>query len=83
MDGWRTQVASDVNRDGLGVELLDSDGRVIAEVFRFDGAHSVTVTAFEPLPLTVVEWLIEVARERLGAFEDGVALPTKPPSGRR
>jgi hypothetical protein len=30
------QIASDVIRDGLGVELLDGDGNVASDVFRCD-----------------------------------------------
>jgi hypothetical protein len=80
IDGRQTQLASDVIRDGLGVELLVSDSRVLAEVFRCDADHTVTVSAFERLPLGAVEWLLAVARERSGAFEDGTPLP--PRSGR-
>jgi hypothetical protein len=78
MDGsWRTQVASDVIRDGLGVELIDDDHNVLAEVFRCDADHTVTVSLFQSLPFTVVEWLVEVARDQLGKFEDGTSLPPR------
>ena len=76
MDGWNTQVASDVQRDGLGVELLDSRGNVVAEVFRCDANNSVFVNSFDnAIPLTVFEWLLQYARAQLGTFEDGTPLP--------
>ena len=40
-------MASDVIRDGLGLELLDITGAVRAEVFRCDADHTVTVSHFE------------------------------------
>ena len=73
---WQLQIASDVIRDGLGVELLDGDGSVAAEVFRCDADHTVTVSIFaEDVPQVVLEELIAAARKRLEAFEDGNPLP--------
>jgi hypothetical protein len=47
------QLASDIIRDGLGLELLDRAGNVVGEVFRCDADHTVTVRVFaegsEPL----------------------------------
>ena len=64
--GWRTQVASDLVRDGLGVELLNAAGDVVAEVFRGDVDGAMTLNTFNnPLPVDVVDHLIRVARERL------------------
>lgn len=40
---WTTQLASDIVRDGLGLELLDTPYRVVAEVFRCDADHTVTI----------------------------------------
>lgn len=38
MDGYRLLLASDVSdRDGLGLELYDPGGVLVAEVFRDDG----------------------------------------------
>jgi hypothetical protein len=73
----RKQVASDLARDGLGLELL-YNGQVVAEVFRCDADHSLTINTFgNVLPLVTMEELIAEARQRLGAFEDGRALPTR------
>jgi len=72
---FTTQVASDVIRDGLGVELLDSSGQVVAEVFRCDSDKTVVMTTFgNDLPLHAVETLLERARSRLDPFEDGTPL---------
>jgi hypothetical protein len=74
-DQWRIQVASDVARDGLGVELVGPDGSLLAEVFRCDADNTLTVGVFERLPLGAVEWLLARAREELGTFEDGTRFP--------
>jgi hypothetical protein len=72
---FRKQIASDVVRDGLGVELLSAD-QVVAEIFRCDADHSLIITTFDnDVPLVAIEELIALARERLGAFEDGTPLP--------
>lgn len=71
----RFQVASDVIRDGLGLELLDEDNRVVAEVFRHDSSHRLTVTCFEQdIELSLLEELISRARQELEPFEDGTPL---------
>lgn len=75
--GFRLQVASDVRRDGLGLELLNDSGEVVAEVFRCDANNSLEVSLFDRcLPFVEVERLFRIARAELGAFEDGTALPT-------
>jgi hypothetical protein len=72
---YTTQVASDVNRDGVGVELLSEDGEVVAEVFRSDPDHTVMVNTFSfDVPLRALELLLDRAKERLSPFEDGVGL---------
>ena len=72
---FRTQVASDVVRDGLGVELLSDTGAVLAEAFRWDARHTVTFSAFaEDLPLAGIRMLIDRALDRLDPFEDGTPL---------
>lgn len=72
---YRTQVASDILRDGLGVELMQGDGTVIAEVFRCDTDHTVSVTTFvRGVPLAAMQLLIERAKAELEPFEDGTPL---------
>jgi hypothetical protein len=64
---YRYQVASDVVRDGLGVELIDDRRTVVAEVFRCDANNSLTISLFaEELPFSEVEKLVQMARSELG-----------------
>ncbi|WP_197338910.1 hypothetical protein [Ralstonia solanacearum] len=77
--GFQLQVASDVQRDGLGLEFLNDSGEVVAEVFRSDANNSLEVTLFDDgLPFVEVERLFRIARTELGVFEDGTALPAPP-----
>jgi hypothetical protein len=72
---YTTQVASDVNRDGVGVELLSETGEVVAEVFRSDRDRTVLVNTFSfDVPLRALELLLARANERLNPFEDGGCL---------
>jgi hypothetical protein len=72
---WKVQLASDVVRDGLGLELLGEPHRVAAEVFRCDADHTVTIRVYEDdIPDDVLRELVERASERLDPFEDGTAL---------
>ena len=80
---YRFQIASDIIRDGLGVELIDADGTVLAEVFRCDADHSLKVALFcDDLPFVQVEKLVQMAREELVSFEDGTPLPSPLESNR-
>jgi len=75
MSRFATQIASDVIRNGLGVELLDSTGEIIAEVFRSDANHTVNLSTFgNDVPLHAMEELIKHARVALDPFEDGTPL---------
>lgn len=74
---FRLQFASDVQRDGLGLELLNEQGEVVAEVFRRDATNSLEVSLFQiDLPFVQVERLLRLARAELGPFEDGTPLPS-------
>ncbi len=78
--GWSLQVASDIIRDGLGVELLDASRRIRAEVFRCDADHTVTVTHYddeERPSRELLDWYYAEAARRLVAFEDGSPLPER------
>ncbi|WP_024638910.1 MULTISPECIES: hypothetical protein [Pseudomonas] len=73
---FRFQIASDVIRDGLGIELIDANGHVCAEVFRCDANNTLTISLFtEDLPYVQVEELVLRARKTLGPYEDGTPLP--------
>ena len=76
MNGWTTQIASDIIRDGLGVELLNRNGDIIAEVFRCDADHSVRVSCWSnAVTQEVLDWLLPLSLSELQTFEDGIALP--------
>lgn len=75
---YRYQFASDVIRDGMGLELTDESWNVLAEVFRCDADNSLTISLFfEGLPFTEIEKLVLMARKDLGTFEDGTQLPVR------
>lgn len=63
--------ASDINRDGLGVELVDEANQTVAEVFRCDADKTVIVSTFNnDIPLDALEHLLSYARSYLEPFED-------------
>jgi hypothetical protein len=75
MTEFKMQVASDLIRDGLGVELVDGAGNVVAEVFRCDRDHTVIVSTFgNDIPIQAVERLLKRARSELDPFADGTPL---------
>ena len=58
-------IASDVDRDGLGLELWEGDEQV-AEIFRWDGKRELTISIWkQDLPLETIEGFIADARNRL------------------
>ena len=76
---WSTRVASDVVRDGLGLELLDAKTDVVAEVFRCDADHTVTLWLASGVGLSAetIEWFLAEACIALVEFEDGTPLPAR------
>ncbi|WP_146445298.1 hypothetical protein [Botrimarina colliarenosi] len=71
----RFQTASDIQRDGLGVEMIDAHDHVVAEVFRCDREKTVQLSLFvESLPFNAVALLMDEARIKLDPFEDGTPL---------
>ena len=75
MTAFRTQIASDIIRDGIGVELLDANGEIVAEIFRSDKTNRVFVATFgEEVPLEGLAQAIQRFRERFTHFEDGMAI---------
>jgi hypothetical protein len=67
LPGYQTVRGSDVQRDGMYLELIDqSTGDEVAEVFYSDATHDMKISVFRPeLPLRVVEALIEKAKHDL------------------
>jgi hypothetical protein len=67
--------ASDIIRDGLGVELVDESNQTIAEVFRSDSTQTVVVNTFgNDIPLDAMEELLSYARKYIEPFEGGQPL---------
>lgn len=64
---FRTTLGSDVQRDGMFLELIDTTtGDAVAEVFYSDATQEMTISVFRPeLPLQIVELLIERAKHDL------------------
>ena len=75
MLGYTLLIASDITRDGLGCELIDSGGTFVAEVFRCDADKTLTLTGdIKGLPLGVVDWFVAEAKRELDPFEDGTPI---------
>lgn len=80
----RYQVASDINRDGLGLELLDASDNVVAEVFRCDADNTLYLNTFAfDISVQDIDALLARAREELGSFEDGAPLSEARPMAPR
>jgi hypothetical protein len=63
---YETQMASDLIRDGMTLELLDGSGDVVADVIYSDATGEMRFSAYRrDLPLAAVEWLIACAKVRL------------------
>lgn len=66
-EGYGTVRGSDVQRDGMFLELTDArTGKVVAEVFYSDSTNQMTLSLFQQdLPVDVVELLIAKAKREL------------------
>ena len=63
-------LASDIWRDGLGLELWDGDDHV-AEIFRSDRERTLAISLWrEDIPLEIIEEFIADARRRLLPFNN-------------
>ena len=63
---YAVTVGSDIQRDGMYLEVEDNAKVALAEVFYSDRDNSMTFTGYRTdLPLPLVEWLIAHAKERL------------------
>jgi hypothetical protein len=58
--------SSDLQRDGLYLEVSDADNKPLLEIFYSDATHQTTMTTLSnDVPLDVVEWAIGQAKELL------------------
>ena len=64
---FTTLMGSDLNRDGMFIELNSDDSSFpLMEAFYCDADSSFAVTGFgRPIPISVVEEFVREARERL------------------
>jgi hypothetical protein len=63
---YHAVIGSDVQRDGMFLEISDSQNIAVAEVFYSDVDHRMTFTAWkQDLPVEVVEWAVGYARLHL------------------
>ena len=75
MKKFKIQVASDIHRDGLGIELIDGANNIYAEVFRCDRDNSLVLNTFNnDISVYLIESMLEHAKNNLDPFEDGTAL---------
>ncbi len=63
---FKTIIASDIVRNGLGIELWDKD-EIVAEIFRNDNLKKIQISTFRPdLPLEILEKLITEFDKEIG-----------------
>jgi hypothetical protein len=64
IEGYRTQRGSDIQRDGMFLELIDAEsGDEVAEVFYSDQTKKMRISVYaSELPLEAVEHLIARAK---------------------
>lgn len=71
------QVASDIGGEVLNVELFNATGDLTVQILRCNADQSIVVSTFDnDIPLSVIEWLPDVAHERCNTFEDGTHFPS-------
>lgn len=69
------QTASDIQRDGLGVNLMDAEGNQVVEIFRCDKDNSVVINTFgNDIELAEFNRLLAYAKAKLGTFENGTTI---------
>ena len=82
MARYTTQTASNVQQDSLCVELLNENSDIVADVCRIDANNTLKINTFNnDLDVFIVEQLIQIARQRLGPFEDGTPIAEAVVSG--
>lgn len=63
---FRAVVGSDLERDGMFLEVTDADNALVAVLFYSDRDKRMTLTAHRPdVPLPLIEWMIGEGKERL------------------
>ena len=63
---YQAVIGSDLNRDGMFLEVTDAANELVAVLFYSDRDGSITLTAHRPgVPLPLVEWMIGEGKKRL------------------
>jgi hypothetical protein len=64
--GYWVVIGSDVDQDGMFLEVQDAADVLIARIFYWDRDASMTFTSFrDDVPLALVEWMTIEAKKRL------------------
>ncbi|CDX47068.1 conserved hypothetical protein [Mesorhizobium sp. ORS 3359] len=72
---YEATIGSDVQRNGMYLELADQHQRIVGEIFFSDVDGKMTVTLSQPeVPLEVVEWMIARAKVRLPPADPAAGL---------
>jgi len=63
---YQVVIGSDVDRDGMFLEVTDDATALVAVLFYSDRDGSMTLTAHRPdVPLPLIEWMIGEGKKRL------------------
>ncbi|MER8476521.1 hypothetical protein [Mesorhizobium sp. M1163] len=63
---YEATIGSDVQLDGMYLELVDQDNHIVGEIFFSDIDGKMTITLGQPeVSVEVVEWMIAKAKVRL------------------
>jgi len=63
---YKVLVGSDIHRDGMYLEVTEHEGQNVAEIFCSDANGSMVLTTLgNALPLSLIEWMIGEAKNRL------------------
>ncbi|WP_322417189.1 hypothetical protein [Mesorhizobium huakuii] len=63
---YEATIGSDVQRDGIYLELVDQENHIVGEIFLSDVDGKMTVTLCQAeVPVEVVQWMIARANVRL------------------
>jgi len=69
---YRLQIASDVERNGLGLECYRKNKEkeeLVLEVFRNDSEKRFVYSQFvQDIPLELIEHIVSISRHKLGEF---------------
>ncbi|MEP3056418.1 hypothetical protein [Ascidiaceihabitans sp.] len=69
------QIAGDIHRNTMSLEVWDEDQKHIADVIRYDDTNHLKINTYgNEIDLGVLKTVMELALEHLGAFEDGTPL---------